>query len=82
MARIPGADESGSEQPEFTLRVFEMQRSAYGRVLENTLLLARRPAILKAARGMWGGLAQSGTLDPVLVQLVNVRVAGLIGCPF
>ncbi|MGI8588140.1 MAG: hypothetical protein ACR2M0_10705 [Chloroflexia bacterium] len=82
MARIPGIDESNSEQPDFTSSVFDLQRRTYGRVLESTLLYARRPSILRAARGMWSGLAASRTLEETLVYLVNVRVAGLVGCPF
>lgn len=80
MARIPGVDMDSVER--YAAAVLAAQSRRYGQPLENHLLYARRPPILKAARGMWAGLDQESTLAPDLVALVNVRVAGLIGCPF
>ncbi len=80
MARIPEVDPDAVDA--YAAAVFEAQRRHYGRPLENHLLYARRPGLLKAVRGMWAGLAQAPTLPETLVSLVNVRVAGLIGCPF
>ncbi|MDQ2806158.1 MAG: hypothetical protein M3Z04_04450 [Chloroflexota bacterium] len=80
MARIPGVDEAAVDS--YAAAVFAAQQRNYGQALENHRLYARRPSILKAVRGMWAGLDQSATLAPTLVALLNVRVAGLIGCPF
>ena len=80
MARIEGVD------PEKTERrigvVLEAQAKKWGGPLLNHLVYARRPMIFRGARGMWGGLEQSGLLDPGLVALVNRRVAALNGCVF
>ncbi len=80
MARIPEVDPDKVDS--YAAAVFEAQRRRFGQALENNLLYARRPPIHKAVRGMWAGLEQSPTLDATLVTLLNVRVAGLIGCPF
>lgn len=80
MARIPGIDEAAVDS--YAAAVFAAQERLYGHALENHRLYARRPSIFKAVRGMWAGLAQSGALAETLIPLVNVRVAGLIGCPF
>ena len=80
MARIEGVD------PEKTERrigvVLEAQAKKWGGQLLNHLVYARRPTIFRGARGMWGGLEQSGLLDPGLVALLNRRVAALNGCVF
>jgi len=52
----------------------------YGALPDNHAVLARRPSIFRAFRGMWDGLESSGLLPPRLVDLVNVRVASLVGC--
>ncbi len=80
MARIAGLDDEAADS--YAAAVFAAQRARYGQVLANNRLYARRPSILKAVRGMWAGLDQSATLPAPLVALLNVRVAGLIGCPF
>ncbi|HUS14560.1 MAG TPA: hypothetical protein VM536_06020 [Chloroflexia bacterium] len=80
MTRIPGIDEAAADA--YATALFEAHRRRYGAVLNPYPLYARRPTILKAVRGMWTGLAQSETLPETLVALVNVRVAGLVGCPF
>jgi len=78
MARIGGA---ASEQvsPE-ARRVFERQRNFYGAVLQNHAVLARRPAIFHGFRAMWDGLEEDALLPARLRDLVNLKVASLIGC--
>ncbi|MBF6613810.1 MAG: hypothetical protein IVW55_11850 [Chloroflexi bacterium] len=82
MARINGVDEDAEGITGYTAQLFEAQRKKYGKVLNTNLVYARRPTILQAVRGMWSGLARSETLTGRLVYLVDVRVAGLVGCPF
>jgi hypothetical protein len=80
MARIEGVD---PERAEKRIRaVLEAQAEKWGGPLSNHLLYARRPTIFRGVRGMWGGLEQSGLMDPRLVALVNRRVASLNGCEF
>ena len=80
MARIEGVDPDAVEDGIKT--AFATQTRRWGGPLLNHLLYARRPSIFRGARGMWGGLAASGLLDPGLVAMVNRRVALLNGCVF
>ena len=52
----------------------------YGSLPYNHAVLARRPAIFRAVRGMWDGIEESGLLPARLVDLVNLKVASLVGC--
>ena len=80
MARIEGVD---PEQVDNQIkRVFEQQTQTWGAPLLNHLVYARRPAIFRGVRGMWGGLAASGLIDEPLQALVNRRVAMINGCVF
>jgi alkylhydroperoxidase family enzyme len=80
VARIEGVDPESAEKR--IRAVLEAQAEKWGGPLLNHLLYARRPTIFRGARGMWGGLEQSGLMDPRLVALVNRRVAALNGCEF
>jgi len=62
--------------------VFAAQTKRWGAPLLPHRVYARRPAIYRGARTMWGGLASSGLLPPALHALLNRRVAILNGCPF
>jgi alkylhydroperoxidase family enzyme len=63
-------------------RVFAEDRERYGAPLNTTKVLAHRPEVLEAARGLSSALERSGLLPPALRALVNLRVALLNGCPF
>ena len=80
MARIDGVDQEQVDPA--TKAAFAAQTERWGAPLLAHLLYARRPTIYRAIRAMWGGLAQSGLLDPGLVALVNRRVATINGCVF
>ena len=80
MARIEGVDPDNAPQP--IRRVLAAQAEQWGAPLANHLIYARRPALFRAVRGMWGALDEDGTLGAALVALVNRRVAQLNGCPF
>lgn len=80
MARIPPVDPKTSEG--YASKVFEAQERTWGAPLLNHRIYARRPALLRAVRGMWTGLNDGGLLDDTLLALVNRRVAGLNGCVF
>ena len=67
------------DDPEI-VRVFERQEKNYGAVLENHAVLARQPGIFRGFRAMWDGLEESGLLGTRLTSLLNLRVAGTIGC--
>lgn len=80
MARIDGVDPEQTE--DYVKRVLDAQARKWGAPLLNHLVYARRPAIFRAVRGMWGGIAASGLIDEKLQALVNRRVASLNGCAF
>ncbi len=78
MARIGGiAREEANEEAR---RVFERQEQFYGAVLCNHAVLARRPAIFHGFRAMWDGLEEDALLPVRLRDLLNLKVATLIGC--
>jgi hypothetical protein len=78
--RIDGIDPEDAE-PRFRA-VFEAQTKKWGEPLHPHLVYARVPAIYRAARGMWSGLAAAGMVDSKLHALLNRRVAALNGCEF
>ena len=80
MARIPGVDPQTADP--YAQRVFELQAKQWGAPLLNQLVYARRPTILRAVRGMWAGIDQSGLIEPALQALLNRRVARINGCRF
>ena len=80
MARIPGVDPERAEGP--IRATFEAQVNKWGAPLLNHLLYARRPAIFRGARAMWGGLDASGLIDGRLRALLNRRVASINSCDF
>jgi hypothetical protein len=63
-------------------RGFEGQIRKWGEPLRPHLIYARRPTILRAARGMWAGLSNSGLLGGALHAIVFRRVAIINGCVF
>ena len=78
MARIAGLskdDVSGEMRA-----VLERQEQRYGMPLYNHLVLARRPAVFHGFRAMWDGLGEGAMLPARLADLINVRVASLVGC--
>ena len=77
MPRILAAD---SEIPADVRAVCDRLTEKYGSLPYNHSVLARRPSIFRAFRGMWEGLEVSALLSVRLVDLVNVKVASLIGC--
>ena len=43
---------------------------------------AKNPAVLKALSTFRATLAREGTIDPVLRELVRLKIAGLNGCHY
>ena len=78
MSRITGAAPD-QVSPE-ARRVFDRQEQFYGAVLHNHAVLARRPAIFRGFRAMWDGLEEDALLPARLRDLLNLKVATLIGC--
>lgn len=48
----------------------------------STRTYARNPGVLKALAAFRGALAREGAIDPVLRELVRLKVAALNGCRY
>ena len=48
----------------------------------STRTYARNPAVLKALTAFRGALAREGTIDPVIRELVRIKIAGLNACRY
>ena len=80
MSRIPPLDPD--RVPADLAELFDEQRRLWGAPLVPTLVLAHCPPLVRGARGLGIALEKSGRLAPELRDLVSLRVAQLIGCPF
>ena len=78
--RIAPVDPS-SAPPEIQ-EIFSRQTEQWGAPLGPTLVLAHCPPLVRASAGLSAALEKSGQLPPDLRDLVCLRVAQLIGCPF
>ena len=48
----------------------------------STRTYARNPAVVKALAAFRGALGREGTIDPVVLELVRVKIAGLNACRY
>jgi alkylhydroperoxidase family enzyme len=48
----------------------------------STRTYAKNPAVLKALTAFRAALAREGTIDPVLRELVRLKIAGLNACHY
>ena len=48
----------------------------------STRTYARHPAVVKALATFRGALAREGTIDPVIRELVRIKIAGLNACRY
>jgi hypothetical protein len=84
MARIPGAEPS-QQRPFhalFTRIVYALTRRKLGRVVTPVRVVAHHPQILWGYGQMEQSLLSSHRVQEALKNLVTLRVATLIGCPF
>jgi alkylhydroperoxidase family enzyme len=79
-ARIPPVDPA-TAAPEVR-DVFLRQTEQWGAPLAPTLVMAHCPPLVRAAAGLSAALERSGQLPAALRDLVCLRVAQLVGCPF
>jgi alkylhydroperoxidase family enzyme len=71
-----------AEAPPEVREVLARQTEQWGAPLAPTLVMAHCPPLVRAAAGLSVALEKSGQLSPVLRDLVCLRVAQLVGCPF
>ena len=48
----------------------------------STRTYARNPAVVKALAAFRGALGREGTIDPVIRELVRIKIAGLNACRY
>jgi alkylhydroperoxidase family enzyme len=70
-----------SASPEMR-EIFSRQTEQWGSPLAPTLVMAHCPPLARAAGGLSVALEKSGQLPAELRDLICLRVAQLIGCPF
>lgn len=80
MKRVPPVDPEHA--PEEIREVFRRQAELYGAPLNPTLVMAHCPPLVLGAGALGPALERSGRLPAALRDLVSLRVAQLIGCPF
>ena len=61
---------------------FKKQRELFGDLLNPAKVMAHCPPLIRGARGLGIALEKSGQLAQGLRDLVSLRVAQIIGCPF
>jgi len=71
-----------AEAPAELREIFAQQTEQWGAPLGPTLVMAHCPPLVRGARGLGIALEKSGQLASELRDLVSLRVAQLIGCPF
>ncbi len=78
--RIPPIDPAAA--PPEIREVLARQQEQWGAMLASTLVLAHCPPLVRASAGLSVALEKSGQLPAELRDLVCLRVAQLVGCPF
>jgi AhpD family alkylhydroperoxidase len=63
-------------------KLFDAIEGHYGKLLDPVAVTAHNPAMLDAMLGFERNLARADRLPERLKQLVNLKVAALLGCPF
>lgn len=65
----------------FTRLVFWRTKRRYGHVLLSTRIRANDPKLLALAELMGRYTSSPGTVPPKLKELVQLKVAAMVGCP-
>ena len=66
----------------FTKFIFWRTKRRYGHVLLSTRIRANDPKLLALAELMSRYTSGTGALAPKLKELVQLKVAAMVGCPF
>jgi hypothetical protein len=80
MERVKGISES--EANWIAKRVYRALKKRIGKVPKSKTLAAHHTPTLLASSWMDAIGAQARTVPPVLKELVQLKVAALVGCPF
>ncbi len=71
-----------AEAPAEVREILARQTEQWGGPLAPTLVMAHCPPLVRASAGLSVALEKSGQLPPELRDLVCLRVAQIVGCPF
>jgi alkylhydroperoxidase family enzyme len=72
----------GIHEVDDEIRHFCEEAEAQSGTSASTRTYAKNPAVLKALAAFRGALAREGTLDPVLRELVRLKIAALNECRY
>ena len=79
MARI---EPLGIHEVDDEIRHFCEESERQSGTSASTRTYARNPAVVKALAAFRGALAREGTIDPVIRELVRIKIAGLNACRY
>jgi AhpD family alkylhydroperoxidase len=80
MARIPGIPRA--DAPEDVRRVYDWAEKTFGKPLEPLMVVAHHPALFRTYVAFEMGLETADLLPARLKELVQLKAAARIGCPF
>jgi alkylhydroperoxidase family enzyme len=81
MTRLPGVDPAELDDPR-VLAVFASMEDRTGGITENLRILAHKPEYAELLRGVSDAIDAPTEVDPVLKQMVELKVARLHGCEY
>lgn len=81
VARLPAVDPDSIEDPRVR-EGFEDMRERMGEVTENLRILAHKPLYVDLIRAVSESIDARTEIDPVLKQLLELKVARLNGCEY
>ena len=70
------------EAPRDVRSLYDANVKAFGQVLNTTGIWAYRPTIQLGVKALADGIQQSALIPDKLRCLINVRIAGLVGCGY
>lgn len=81
MTRLPGVDPEELEDPR-VLAVFAAMTERMGEITENLRILAHKPEYAELIRSVSDAIDAPTEIDPLLKQMVELKVARLHGCEY
>jgi hypothetical protein len=73
---------SRDEAPADVRGLYDANLKVYGQILNTTGIWAHRPTIQLGVKALADGIQQSGLVPDRLRCLLNVRIAGRVGCGY
>ena len=80
MARIPALTREQASPDVHAL--YDANLAAFGQIMNTTGIWAHRPTIQLGVKALADGIQKSGLISDKLRCLINVRIAGQVGCGF